>query len=309
MGIKHTYQATGTNDGTKQVSVDRWNQDHTIDTEIDLPNIANPTPPAAGNIAIYGQERAGRMMLTQMGPSGLDTTLQPHFGGNKIGMWIPPGNATTVPGVLGIGTLTAVGTATARTVAATNYATRMLRLGYVSAATAGSLTSVREAQNKYTVGAGNGLGGFNYRLRFIPSNAAAVSGERFFAGLWGTTTAATNVEPNTLTNALGICQLSTSNNLHIYGAGATAGTAVDLGTSFPANTLSTEAYEFAMFAGPDGTVDWQVWRLSTGQTTSGTFVSVPSNTQFLGHQIWKTNNATALAVAFDICTLYIETDA
>lgn len=308
MGIKHSYTATGTNDGTKQVSVDRWNADHIIDTELDLPRIDAPTAPAANNIAIYGQNRAGRMLLTQMGPSGLDTSLQPHLGGNKVGIWIPPGNATTVPGVLGIGTLTAVGTATARNAAATSLATRMLRLGYVSAATAGSLTSIREPQAKYTTGAGDGLGGFYYRVRFVPSNAAAVTGERFFAGLSASTGAATNVEPTSLVNVAGICQLSTSTNLQVYAAGASTSSAVDLGANFPANGLSTDAYEFAMFSGPSGGISWQVWRLGTAFTASGTFAAAPSSSTFLCHQIWKTNNATALAVAFDICSLYIETD-
>lgn len=307
MGIKHNYVATGTNDGAKQVSVTRWNEEHIVDSELILPEF-NPSSPPATKLALYNTVRAGRSMLTQKGPSGLDTTMQPHLGGNKIGLWLPPGNATTVPGVIGIGTFTAVGTATARNAAATSLVTRMQRLGYVSAATAGSLTSIREGQAKYTTGAGDGLGGFHYRLRFAPSNAAAVSGERFFAGLSASTGAATNVEPNTLVNSLGICQLSTSTNLHIYGAAGAAGSAVDLGANFPANGLSTDAYEFSMFSGPSGTVTWQVWRLGTAFTASGTFAAQPSSSTFIGHQIWKTNNATALAVAFDICSIYIETD-
>lgn len=308
MAIKHAYTATGVNDGTKQVSVDRWNSDHTITTEIDLPLVTSPLPPPTDNIAIYGQKRAGRMLLTQMGPTGLDTSLQPNLGGNKIGLWLPPGNANSVPGIFGIGTFTAVGTATARTAASTNFATRMLRLGYVSAATAGALTSIRESQNKYTVGAGDGFGGFYYRLRFIPSNAATVAGDRFFAGLSNSTAAATNVEPNTLLNSIGICKLSTSNNLHVYSAAGTATTAVDLGVDYPGNTLSADAYEFCMFSNSTGSVQWEVFKLGTALKTSGTFATQPSNTTFLGHQIWKTNNATALAVGFDICSIYIETD-
>lgn len=307
MGIKHSYTATGTNDGTKQVSVDRWNNDHTIDSEIILPTVSPASPPAS-SIALYNTVRAGRSMLTQKGPSGLDTTMQPHMGGNKIGLWLPAGNSNGVPGVIGIGALTTVGTATARNAATTTLATRMQRLGYVSAATAGSLTSIREGQNKYTTGAGDGLGGFHYRLRFVPSNAAAVSGERFFAGLSASTGAATNVEPNTLVNSLGICQLSTSANLHIYGAAASAGSPVDLGANFPANGLSTDAYEFSMFSGPSGVVTWQVWKLGTAFTASGTFAAKPSSSTLIGHQLWKTNNATALAVAFDVCSIYIETD-
>ena len=308
MGIKHTYVATGTNDGTKQVSVDRWNQDHSIDTELDIPVIATPTAPPDGFISVYAKKLGGRTMLVQQGPSGLDTTLQPNLGGNKIGIWSPPGNAGTVPVVFGIGTLTTVGTVTTRTAAVTNFATRLLRLGYVSAATAGALTSLRETLTKYTTGAGTGLGGFFYRLRFVPSNAATVAGERFFAGLSANTAAASNVEPNTLINSIGVCQLSTSANLNVYSGGASPGTAVDLGSNFPANTLSADAYEFSMFAASDGSVKWQVDRLGTAFTANGTFASAPTSSTFIGHQIWKTNNATALAVGVDIVSIYIETD-
>ena len=187
MGIKHSHTATGSNDGAKQVSVDRWNADHVIDAEVDLPLIASPSPPAADSLAIYASKLAGRMMLAQMGPSGLNTTLQPNLSGNKVALWMPPGNATTAPGVFGMAALTATGTATTRSVATTNMLTRMTRLAYVSAATAGSLSGAREAAAKYTTGAGSGLGGFFARYRFAPSDAAAVAGARMFVGLSATT--------------------------------------------------------------------------------------------------------------------------
>ena len=53
MPIKHKYVATGTNDGAKQVSVNRWNENHAIDGELVLPTFT-PAVPAAGNVAIYG---------------------------------------------------------------------------------------------------------------------------------------------------------------------------------------------------------------------------------------------------------------
>ena len=308
--IKHAYVATGVNDDTKQVSKNRWNEDHVIDTEIDLPVVASPTPPAAGMLSIYARKVGGRTMLMQMGPAGLDTSFQPNLGGNKVAMWMPPGNGTTVPGVFGMVALTAVGTATARNVATTNMLTRMTRIGYVSAATAGSLTSVREAAAKYTLGAGAGLGGFFYRVRFGVSDAATVAGARMFVGLSASTAAATNVEPNTLTNAVGVCQLSTSNNLHFYCAGSTATIAIDLGASFPANTLSTDVYELAMFAPSiGGEVNYTVTRMNTEGVASGKITTgLPLGTQLLCHQIWRTNNATALAVGLDLCGIYMETD-
>lgn len=311
MGIKHNYIATGTNDGAEQVSVDRWNEGHVIDSELDIPVIATPAAPADGTLSIYAKKIGGRTMLMQMGPSGLDTSFQPNLGGNKVALWMPPGNATTVPGVFGMAALTATGTATARNVATTNLLTRMTRLGYVSAATAGSLSGGREAAAKYTMGAGGGLGGFFYRTRFGVSDAAAVAGARMFVGLSAATGAPTNVEPNTLVNSIGVAQLSSSNNLQMYCSGATAGgNLVDLGANFPANTLSADAYELALFApSSGGVVNYQVTRLTTGDVASGSFTTnLPLGTVLLCHQLWRTNNATALAVGLDIVGIYMETD-
>lgn len=307
MTLRHAHIATGVNDGAKQVSVDRWNEDHVIDAELPLPNVASPATPAADKINIFGRKLGGRMMLAQIGPSGLDTTFQPNLGGNKCAMWMPPGGSTGVPGIFGMAALTATGTATSRAVATTNILTRMTRLGYVSAATAAALSGAREAVAKYTTGAGSGLGGFFARYRFAPADAANVAGARMFVGLSASTGAPTNVEVSTQVNVLGVCQLSSSSNLHIYGAGATAGTAVDLGAGFPANGNAVP-YELTMFSPASGGCHWQVTRLDTGATTSGTFAAVPLGTVLLCHQLWRTNNATALAVGLDVCGIYIETD-
>ena len=312
MGVKHTYQATGTDDGTKQVSKNRWNEDHVIDSEIDIPVLtSSPVAPPDGFCNFYAKKIGGRTMLMQMGPSGLDTSFQPNLGGNKVAIWMPPGNGTTVPGVFGMAALTSLGTATARNVATTNLLTRMTRLGYVSAATAGSLSGVREAAAKYTLGAGAGLGGFFYRTRFGVSDAAAVAGARMFVGLSAATGAPTNVEPNTLVNSIGVVQQSTSNNLQMYCSGASAGgNLVDLGANFPANSLSSDAYELVLFApAAGGVVYYQVTRLNTGDVASGSFTTnLPLGTVLLCHQLWRCNNATALAVGLDIAGIYMETD-
>lgn len=310
MSIKHSYQATGTNDGTKQVSVDRWNSDHIIDSEIDIPVVSSPTPPVSGFVALYGQDMAGRIMLTQMGPSGLDTTLQPNLGGNKVALWTPPGGSTTVPAIFGMAALTALGTATARSITVTNMLTRMTRLGYVSAATAGALCGAREAVAKYTTGAGAGLGGFFARYRFAVSDAATVSGARMFVGLDASTAALTNVEPTTKVNCVGLCQISTSNNLQLYCAGSSVTTPIDLGVNFPANTLSADVYELILFsASANGNIGYKVTRLNTGHVATGTIIAgLPASSTLLCHQLWRTNNATALAVGLDICGIYIETD-
>ena len=274
-----------------------------------LPDTPSPTVPSDGYGTIFIKKIAGRVMAAQIGPSGLDTTLQANLGGNKVAMWMPPGGSTTVPGVFGMAALTATGTATARTVGVANLLARMTRLGYVSAATAGSLAGAREAVAKFTTGAGPGLGGFFARYRFGVSDAATVAGARMFIGLDALTAAPTNIDPSTKVNCIGVAQIATSNNLNIVYGNATAKTPIDLGANFPANT-NVDAYELNLFAPPAGGCYWQVRRLNTTFEATGFLSSaeVPIATQLLCHQLWRCNNATALAVGLDVCGIYIETD-
>jgi hypothetical protein len=273
-----------------------------------------PTPPAS-TLGVYGRIVANRMMLAQAGPND-HTSMQPFLARNKVGYWAPPGNATTVPGVFGFTAPTVVGTATARNVATTNLATRMRRLGFVSSATAGSLAEARVAAAQFSCGSGSSDGsGFFYVIRWVPSDAATVSGERNFVGLTNSTAAATNVEPSTLTNAIGVAQLSTdATQLYLVYGGSAAQTPIALGTNFPGATLSTTAYELAIFA-PNNVSNayyYQITNISTGNLTTGTLTGnatqIPQNSTLLAPRAWATNNATALAVAFDICSIYVETD-
>ena len=274
-----------------------------------LPDTQNPVTPGADYGTIFIKKIGGRMMAAQIGPSGLDTTLQANLGGNKVALWMPPGGATTVPGVFGMAALTATGTATARAIATTNLLTRMTRLGFVSAATAGALAGAREAVAKFTTGAGPGLGGFFARYRFGVSDPATVAGARMFVGLDALTTAPTNIDPSTKVNCVGVGQIAASNNLQIIYGNATAKTPIDLGANFPANT-NTDAYELNLFSPPAGGVHWHVRRLNTAFEASGFLASTdtPAATALLCHQLWRCNNATALAVGLDVCGIYIETD-
>lgn len=319
MALKHTTVATGTNDGAKQVSRDVWNQDHAFDSDGAVLPFAASTPasPATGFGRAFFKKIAERFLLATQGPSGADFTIQPHLSRNKIARWNPPGVVTTVPGVDGVGALTVVGTATARTPAATNILTRMNRLGFVSAATAAALTSLRVPNAMWTTGNGSGLGGFFFHCRFATSDAAAVSGARAFIGVSSNTGAATNVEPNTLTNSIGVAQLSTNNTQwYLVFGGSAAQTAIALGTGLGAPTLTTTCFELTLYApaSANGTVHYTVTNLGTGVSVSGTLtpatagVQTPLNSTFLTWQLWRTNNATALAVGLDVASIYMETD-
>lgn len=278
-------------------------------TTLTMPDTQVPAVPAPDTGTVFFKEVAGRMMLAQIGPSGLDTTLQPNLGSNKCAMWMPSGGSTTAPGVFGMAALTAVGTATTRSITVSNLLTRMTRLGFVSAATAGQLAGAREALGKFTVGAGGGLGGFFIRYRFGVSDAATVAGARMFVGLSAATAAPTNVEPTSLLNCVGVAQLSSSTNLQLVYANGAVKPAIDLGSNFPANSTA-DAYELVLFAPNAGGVYYQVTRLNTPYMTQGFLPSTdtPLASTLLCHQLWRCNNTTALAVGLDICSIYAETD-
>jgi hypothetical protein len=51
MGVRHSHTAAGTNDATKEVSVDRWNADHVVDGALQLGGLSSdPGSPANGEI-------------------------------------------------------------------------------------------------------------------------------------------------------------------------------------------------------------------------------------------------------------------
>ncbi|MCC6478338.1 MAG: hypothetical protein IT552_03935 [Sphingomonadaceae bacterium] len=280
-----------------------------------LPENSLPTPADAGTMKLFTRHIANRLMPAFVGPSGLDSTLQPLLARNKVGYWNPPGNATTVPGVFGFTAPTITGfTATARNVATTNMFTRMRRLGYVTATTAGTVGHWRYAANQFTVGSSStGLGGFTYIIRFGISDAATVAGARMCKGMRATATP-TNVEPSTLTNVICLGHGAADTNFKIFYGGTTAQPAIDLGVNFPANTLSTDVYELALFSPPNsGDVHYEVTRINTGHVATGTITNsgaavLPTNTTLIAPWGYRTNNATALAVGIDVMSAYIETD-
>jgi hypothetical protein len=269
--------------------------------------------PIASMLKLYGRLYAGRALPFFLGPGGSPMPVQGSVLRERMGLWIPPGNGTTTPGVLGLSALAVTGVSTGRNVATTNYLTRQRRLGQASSATAGNLAGVRVSTAQLTVGDGSGNGGFFYGCIFGTSDAASVSGARAFIGLSSSTSAPTNVEPNTLTNSVGIAQLSTdATQWYLVYGGSAAQTEVALGTGLGAPTDTTTAYELVLYSSPEdnGIVSYEVTNLGTGVKVVGTInpttpgTQLPSSTTFITTQIWRSNNATALAVGIDIAAIY-----
>jgi hypothetical protein len=301
-------------DGATNVSIDNG--------ELLLAANNSPVLPSAfGAVKLYCRSLAGRDFLETINASNTSHSLQPSLWRQRVGTWTPQGNSTTLPGVTGFAAPTTLGTITARSVSTTNLFSRTKRMGYVSIATAANFAGHYSTIVQNTTGDGAGLGGFFYSCLFGFSDAAAVAGARAFVGLSSNNATPTNVEPNTLTNSIGIAQLSTdSTQLFIVSGGSAAQTAIALGTNFPpmagVGITNGIAYELTLFSPSNlnGVIKYRVERLGTNFFVEGTLTpatvgtQTPSSATLLTHRAWRCNNAQALSVGIDIVNIYTETD-
>lgn len=314
MTIKHSVTATGTNDGTKQVSVTAWNNDHAIDMEgVVIPlHTSTPTTPAADSVKIFCKELANRALPAFMGPSGIDATLQPHVGRQGIMLVKPQNNATALT-QLGV-TLTAVGTATAASVATTNLHTQMTRVDYLvtpaaTTAIAGYRTGV---VNSFYRGAAAGQGGFHMIARVAPATGGTNATRRFFCGMTGTSgaTAPTDVNPSTLLNIAGVGYDAADTNWQLMFNDGT-GTALKVNTGIVRpSTDRPNPVEISVFSAPNGSVIYaEIIDLATGthfMSSEGT--DIPSNTTLLSPRAYHSVGGTSSVVGLTLFSLYVETD-
>jgi len=288
---------------------------------VNLPALADPTAPSAGNLKTFAKTIAGGYTA----PAFLNATntvslMQSNFGFKKIIQGTVTGNATTyvfLP-TNAMGTATIVGTGTSVASANTSFYTRINKFSCVSAATAASFSSFIYNSNNVQVitlgvsGTPN-AGGFLWVYSFGIGDT--VASPRTFVGLSTSSSAATNVEPSTLINVIGVGQGASDTNLKVFYGGSAAQTPIDLGANFPTNTSSTDWYQVVLYAPPtsNNTVYYQVTRQNTGNVATGTLTGtagtvLPANTSNLYYRGWRTNNATAAAVTLQYGAMYIETD-
>lgn len=318
--LKHTFSSAKADGGDATlVQPSNWNAEHVTDADglkyLSRSSTGNPSATSSGYANIFFKTVAGKPVPKFIDEFGIDTEIQASLFHKKVRGMMIGGDGTTNNTMLGLGAYTAVGSTT-RTPASTSAFTRMSRHGYVSAAGAGSLASARSGSLLITVGDGSGNGGFYRAWRFGCSDAATVSGARQFVGISNTISAPTNVEPSTLTNSIGIGNGAADTNLKIYYGGSAAQTPVDLGANYPANTLSADVYDFVIYSPPssNNTVYYAVRRIGTAFETSGTLTgtagtALPASTTFLNPMwMYRTNNATALAVGIDLMSDLFITD-
>ncbi len=265
---------------------------------------STPSAPAAG-LKVYAVERAGRRLLNMVGPSGLDTPLQPGLFANNILLWTP--GTGTAPLYLGAtGTVTA--TVSHPAIATTNLWQSMRKWRMATSTTAGNVSSVRSNADVVWRGNAAGLGGWFFAA-LCTANLTTANG-RAYVGLRDATAAFPNANPSAqldsayfgFDSAQTTWRFCTNDN-------AGAATCTDLGANFPVN-LSSDGFEFRMFATPNSsTIGWWAQRLGTGATQSGTAsTDLPRNTVQLSLEAAVGNGADALANNLECNRIYLESD-
>lgn len=309
MGIKHNYQSGTANDATDEVSSTRWNEDHVISDFLEFPQIADPAVPAAGKLRLYAKNVAGKLLAKIIGPSGIDTVLQPSFGGNSIYTMSPANNAIA-PTVVG-GTLTTGTTIShVQTIASANAFQATRRTRFTSAATAAAVTGARTVYPQWFLGNAAGFGGFFFRAQF--GMGINLNGGQKFVGLCASTTALAG-DPSALVNMIGMgydaADLSTGNWFLMRNDGVGVATKVNLGVGAARNI--NDGYDLILHAKPNSAeIFVRVVNLQTNAVVLDTSYTtdIPVVNVGMALKVEARNGAVAAADGVDIAKAYIESD-
>ena len=178
---------------------------------------------------------------------------------------------------------------------ATNKFEYPINISFETTAVAGNIPE----QRGQVMGVGSG-DNFHFQRGFF--RGATSANDRFSIGLSSSYRLAspTNIEPNTEVNLLGVCKLSTSDNLHIiHNDGTGIATTFDLGASYPANDTTLYYYKLEIYGDFSTSVVIKVTRItradgteiSTSQTVT---TDLPAAT--ISAFLWVSNNTDASIV-------------
>jgi hypothetical protein len=282
-----------------------------VTTQVIVPE-TTPTAAAVDTYKLFSKSLGGRQVPAFIGEYGVDCTLNPHFGTNRVALWQAIANTATSTST-GL-TYTNTGTATAAAYStATTYGRFNKVENLVTGATTSAVAGIYVTTNAFTTGAGSLYGGFNFVARFGPATGVATATSRLFCGMTNSVAAPTDVNPSTLLNMVGVGYDSADTNLQImHNDGTGTATKIDLGSSFAVPTSDRTAYyQLALYSPPNNSdIGYTVTNLVTGAVAAGTIVSadVPAGTTTLSPRIYSSVGGTSSVIGVGITSIYVESD-
>lgn len=268
-----------------------------------------PATPPAGTLRMFARNLANRLFLSIVGPSGLDTTLQPGIHGNSI-LFISPTTGTTAPLCVG-GTITTAATMSFQfTAGSTNRWTSTSRKRFQTSTTAGNASGMRTAYVQWFRGSAVGFGGFFFRAQL--GAQLNINGGQKFVGLCASTGALAG-DPSALLNMCGMgydaADSNTGNWQFMRNDGAGAATRVDLGANAARGT--TQGWDLIMFMAPNSAELFvKIVNLNTGVTVLDTSYTtdLPAANTGMAFKAEVRNGAVAAADNLEVAKVYIESD-
>jgi hypothetical protein len=227
-------------------------------------------------------------LSTQLNTKSGDILLQ------DICINMPTNALTTVNNVVGT-ILTISGTPGIRTIADTNLFTRTTRLALETTIVVANVFTFRQIVGYFSMNTG-----FKASFKFGGSTGATNSNVRYSIGVFAANFIVTNVDPTTFITCAAFARIDGSANWHfIHNDNIGLATAIDLGGSFPANTVSTDMY-YGVIETVGANIKYTLTRLNLGNTITGTVsTNLIAASTLLGISAGCSNNTNAAICALD----------
>jgi hypothetical protein len=289
--------------GTKDVFITE------IATRFQLPSLtSDPAAPSSG-VLMYSRPMGGRHLPHFIGPSGLDSCLQPAMFGNNVTMWLP-----------GVGTTAAINFGTSWTsttteahpaITNTNYMTQMKRATWTTTTTAANGSGVRSASPVCWRGNAAGQGGFFFAARFgILTYQSAM---RILVGLSGQTGALGGTDPSSINDTCGMTKDTGETTWQVMTRDTSAASKTSTGRTTAASGTAN-IFDLYMFCKPnDNQITFRVIDITDGTVLVDNVSkssNLPTNTVMLTAHAACVNVTGGAGTACAIFTnkLYIESD-
>jgi hypothetical protein len=268
-----------------------------------LPGLsADPAAPGSG-VILFSRSKAGRSLPRFIGPSGIETAVQPALWSNSVVMWLP-GASTTASIAFGT-TWTISATQAHPTIADTNVMTSIRRATYSTTTTAGNASGVR-------------------------SIAALVLRNRgfYFAARWGILTysatmqawcglgAASGIitgDPSAANNSCGMSKDTGETTWQVFTRDGSTTSKTSTGRTTAAGG-SAEVFDFFMFCKPsDSKITFRVDDIAAGtsvlaDTEKSSNLPVGTTPMYAHCECRNVTGGAGTAVAIFLAKMYIETD-
>jgi hypothetical protein len=275
-----------------------------------IPKVTTVPPAAAATdtLKLYARNRAGRMLPEFIGPSGLDSAVQPALFGNAVRMWLP-GTGTTVAIAFGVSWTTSA-TQAHPAITNTSFMTQMLRATFTTTTTAGNQAGVRSAAPVCWRGNAAGLGGFFFFARFgILTYHSAM---QIFIGLAAASGAMAG-DPSAINDSV-YCGKDTGETVWQVATRDTSSASKTGSGRTTAAAGATDIFDFTAFCKPnDSKITVRMVDMTTG-TVLVDNVEKSSNLPTAGTMLYahaETRNVTGgagVTAAIFLTRIYIESD-